>query len=60
MCAAAHARVRGELALDLVLEVPLEAEPVGDAELEARPAAGRTFPVMRVTAPVTTPTRIIP
>ncbi len=31
-----------------------------DAELEARPAAGRTFPVMRVTAPVTTPTRIIP
>ena len=31
-----------------------------DAELEARPVAGRTFPVMRVTAPVTTPTRIIP
>ena len=31
-----------------------------DAELDARPAAGRTFPVTRLTAPVVVPTRIIP
>jgi hypothetical protein len=31
-----------------------------DAELEVRPAAGRTFPVARVTAPLAIPTRIIP